>query len=153
MVLRFLIRVTYKKTIILRSFTVLYLIKKAPVTYGGLLLTVTTINLYYINVFVSLYHKCFYIETPYKTIKHSFSLTTNRVVYFQIGVAVNSSTVNPKLCYNASLRMTSSTSYMQPSSSATKFSMNLFCGSTWTRTKIDGLTVRSNRPLYDRPVC
>ena len=29
----------------------------------------------------------------------------------------------------------------------------LFCGSTWTRTKIDGLTVRSNRPLYDRPVC
>ena len=31
--------------------------------------------------------------------------------------------------------------------------MNLFCGFTWTRTKIDGLTVRSNRPLYDEPVC
>ena len=26
------------------------------------------------------------------------------------------------------------------------------CGSTWTRTKIDGLTVRSNKPLYDTPV-
>ena len=26
------------------------------------------------------------------------------------------------------------------------------CGGTWTRTKIDGLTVRSNKPLYDTPV-
>ena len=25
------------------------------------------------------------------------------------------------------------------------------CGPTWNRTKIDGLTVHSNKPLYDRP--
>ena len=29
--------------------------------------------------------------------------------------------------------------------------MFVFCGFTWTRTKIDGLTVRSNKPLYDKP--
>ena len=27
----------------------------------------------------------------------------------------------------------------------------IYCGSTWIRTRIVGLTVRSNKPLYDRP--
>lgn len=36
--------------------------------------------------------------------------------------------------------------------SKTYYDSSLFSGPTWNRTKIDGLTVHSNKPLYDRPV-